>query len=229
MGNYSWLLKIINGDSTIIDWKSILPTEHTLNDNYLDIYEEDCINISSITDLANYLDDRKLFGYLTNSTKKTLCKICLYTKFIDKNINITDYPKLYFEEEGWDRIHFLEFYPGTETINWGSYAFDFNEKELEKSLIDQYNLIYNIELTYDHPDSQMQIYDKLDKRRIEYLQNLICDKLTIWNIKKLDYLTIENQDNNKLLNYLTLFGIRYEDYLKNPIETLKIMKDKLEE
>ena len=103
-----------------------------LNDNYLDIYEDDSINITSIADLANYLHDRKLFGYLTNSTIKTLCKICLHTKFIHTNIN--QYPKLYFEEEGWDKIHFLEFYPGTETIIWGSYAFDFNVKELEKSL-----------------------------------------------------------------------------------------------
>lgn len=227
MGNYSWLLKTVNGDSTIINWNSVFPVENALNDNYLTIYEEDCINISSITDLANYLHDRKLFGYLTNSTIKTLCKICLNTKFIDEN-NI-EYPKLYFEEEGWDRIHFLEFHPGTETIIWGSYAFDFNEKELEKSLIDQYKLIYNVNLMYDNPDTETEIYDKLDKRKQEYLLNLLSDRLTNWNIKNLDYSIDQNDNNSKLLDYLTLFGIRYEDYLKNPIETLKIMKSKLEE
>jgi len=221
MGNYSWLLKTLNTSSTIIDWNSILPIDNSLNDNYLDMYEEDCFNITSITDLANYLHDRKLFGYLTNSTVKTLCKICLHTKFIDDNIR--EYPKIYFEEEGWDRIHFLEFYLGTETINWGSYTFDFNEKELEKSLIDQYKLIYNVELMYDHPDTQIQIYDKLDKRRQEYLLNLISNRLTIWNIKKLDY----SIDDNKLLNLLMLFNITYDEYLQDPVEILKIIKEKL--
>jgi len=198
MGNYSWLLKIINGDTTIIGWNSVFPVDNLLNDNYLTIYKEDSINISSITDLANYLHDRKLFGYLTNSTIKTLCKICLHTKFIDGNINITNYPKLYFEEEGWDRIHFLEFHLGTETVIWGSYSFDFNREELEKSLIDDYKLIYNME--NEDFDYETRIYDKIYKKRKEYILNLINDTHTNWNIQKLDYSKNKNQNDNKLSN-----------------------------
>jgi hypothetical protein len=223
MGTYSLLLKIINGNCTIIDWKSILPTLDSFkNNNYLDIYEEDCINIKSITDLANYLHDRKLFGYLTNSTKKTLCKISLHTKIIDEKIDIK--PKLYFEEEGWDRIHFLEFHPGTETVIWGSYAFDFNQEEIEKSLIDEYKLIYDMEK--EDFDYQTRIYDKIYIKKKEYILNLINDTHTNWNIHKLDV----NENENKV-DFLSLSGIRNEDYIINYIsiyENKKILKENLE-
>ena len=82
---------------------------------------------------------------------------------------------------------------------------------------------------YDHPDTQTEIYDKLDKRKMEYLSNLINDRLTIWNIKKLDYSIYENDDiNNKLFNLLRLGGIRHEEYLQYPVETIKILKERLQ-
>jgi len=229
MGNYSWLLKVINGDFTIIDWESILPNINSLEDNYFYINEYECSNVVSMTDLSNFLDDTKLFGYLTNGSIKSLCKISLHTKFIngvDNTDNITNikYPKMYFEEEGWDRIHFLEFHPGTEDILWGSYAFDMNENELEKSLVSEYKLIHNIELTQKHDDFETKIYDEIRKRKKEYMLNLINDKFTHWNIKKLDYSNKVETQNDKLITLMSLFGIRHEDFLKNPIETMKTFK-----
>jgi hypothetical protein len=236
MGNYSWLLKVINGDFTIIDWKSILPIINSSENNYFYIDENECSEVVSMTDLSNFLNDRKLFGYLTNGYIKSLCKISLHTKFIndidnEENIDIIHnikYPKMYFEEEGWDRIHYLEFHPGTENISWGSYAFDMNENELEKSLVNEYKLIHNIELTQEHDDYEIKIYDEIRKRKKEYMLNLINDKFTNWNIKKLDYSNKVETQNDKLLTFMSLFGIRHEDYLKNPIETTKILHKMLQ-
>ena len=238
MGNYSWLLKIINGDCTIIDWKSILPIINSIRDNnYFYIDEKECSEIVSITDLSNFLNDRKLFGYLTNSYIESLCKICLHTKFTNNNEDIK-YPKMYFEEEGWDRIHFLEFHPKTEDILWGSYAFDFNYDELKESLVNEYKLIHGKNsissfLFYEKhlkenidDDYEIIIWDEINKRKKEYMLNLINDKFTNWNIRKLEYSNkINNNDNISLLTLITLFGIREEDYLKNPEETTKKLKE----
>ena len=101
MGNYSWLLKVINGDTTIIDWKSILPFINSLENNYFYINEEEYSEIVSMTDLSNFLDDTKLFGYLTNEYKNLYVKYLYIPRFINDvdNLDIVDnikYPKMYF-------------------------------------------------------------------------------------------------------------------------------------
>ena len=218
MGNYSWLLKIINGDNTIIDWKLIIPEINFHNNQfYIDI--DDSSKISSITDLSDYLNDTKLFGYLNNNYIKSLCKISLHTKFIDNTKDITKYPKMYFEEEGWDRIHFLEFHPGYEDVYWGSYAFDINYHEMEESI----KIIKKI-------TDEQKIYEEINLKKKEYMLNLINDKFTNWTIKKFQYSNENNnkdnnQDNISLYTIMELFGIRHEDYLKNPEETKLKLKE----
>jgi hypothetical protein len=75
-------------------------------------------------------------------------------------------------------------------------------------------------------DYEIIIWDEINKRKKEYMLNLINDKFTNWNIRKLEYSNkINNNDNISLLTLMELYGIRHEDYLKNPEETTKKLKE----
>ena len=142
------------------------------NHLYLDNIEE--LNVKSLQDFANFLNNKKIFGYLTNSYIKSLQKICLYTKFVGET---KLKPKMFFEESGRGKIHFLEFNIGTEEITWGIYNFDFDIEKYAKEI--------NIEWKKDSDPVDDFVYENVLKKRDEYIYNLIYDKNTNWNIKKL--------------------------------------------
>lgn len=124
----SYLLCVKNADNTIIDWESAKKEIELINSeyeyenwNYLYLDEDIEKNLKSLKDFAEYLNNKKLFGYLTNSYIKSLQKICLNTKFVGES---KLKPKMFFEEPGWVKVHFFEFNIGTENITWGLYNFE---------------------------------------------------------------------------------------------------------
>lgn len=242
MGNYSWILRILNCKNTNIDWNTVLK-------NYPDICNEygysdkNTHNIKSLYDFACKLDDTKLFGYLCNKLIKLLCKICLHTSYTNEfELNKT-LPRMYFEEEGWDRIHFLEFHCGTEEIIWGSYAFNFMHNKWIKRLYmnkqknenDEYNDIEYFESKYEeYNDKEIDIslydnnYDILDQESREkykdYVLNLVHDKFTNWKTNKLNYEKSEYTSN--VIHLMNLVGIRSEDIKLDPLGSFEKLLSK---
>ena len=237
MGNYSYLLKVLNCKNTKINWNNFKDGLFEIMkdvDNYFYFDNEDTFdNIVSLEDLANHLHDKKLFGYLTNPTCQILCKICLNTEFTDSD-NL-ELPIMYFEEEGWDRIHYLKFNIGSEDIEWCSYAFDFDNEHYENKIkeeisnkktrcIDKIKTIVNKGID--------DIWELVDKKRNEYVYNLIYDRATNWkkhcfsyNQPKQDYKNLDT------ISMLALFGLRYEDcetkpnYIKEQMEKLNALRN----
>lgn len=213
MGNYSYLIKVINGKNTIVNWNAI--ENENIKCNYF-YFDKDEVG-TSLEDYANFLHDKRLFGYLIPSYMYALCRVCANTKFInDENKNTI----MYFEEEGWDRLHYLEFKVGTEDVNWGSIAFNFDTEYYENKYKEKFeqnikNKLTNIFNKKEYNSNlEDYIYEKTEERRKEYFHNLIFDDLRKWNITKLDY--NKKETDSKILLYMTIMGIRQEDVVKNP-------------
>lgn len=207
MGNYSYLLKVINGNIKLNIEKlreecNEIDKEYKDNNCYMwYIFEEDGINcdtpkIETFEDFANRVAGHKLCGYLIPSYLKKLCRVAMnLVKKEDQN------PVMYLEEEGWDRLHYFKFFPETEKVEWGIYEFNFNEKYFE----DKYK---------ENNIKDKDIYDYVDEKRNDYIQNIINDENTKWSISYVDYKKEQKEDKTLLL--LTLMGIRPNDFLKNP-------------
>ena len=184
MGNNSYLISVKNSDNTLINWYLAKEEIDKINSSqseyenwnylYLDNIEES--NVKSLQDFANFLNNKKLFGYLTNSYIKSLQKICLHTKFVGET---KLKPKMFFEESGWKKIHFFEFNIGTEEITWGIYNFNFDIEKYEKEFCKE----INIEWKRDADPVDDFVYENVLKKQDEYIYNLIYDKNTNWNIK----------------------------------------------
>jgi hypothetical protein len=181
-------------------------------DNYFYFKNEDTFdNIVSLEDLSIHLHTKKLFGYLTNPTCEILSKICLNTEFTD-NDNLSQ-PIMYFEEEGWDRIHYLKFNIGTENIEWCSYAFDFDTEHYENKIKEEIERKQTCFVKIKKIVSKdMDLCELIDKKKNEYVYNLIYDKATHWRKNNFSY-NQPKQDYKNLdtITMLSLFGIRYED------------------
>jgi hypothetical protein len=119
---------------------------------------------------------------------------------------------MFFREEGWNRIHYLEFELGTENIKWGSYTYDFDTEYYIKIIEEkQLNCICIQCVNYIKEDP----FELAFIKEKEYINNLICDKSTNWQIKKLERtFTTQNKSNLHLL--LMLVGLRIEDYNRDP-------------
>ena len=218
MGNYSYLLKVLNCKNTIINWNNFKDVLFELTkdtDNYIYFNNIDTFdNIVSLEDLANHLHAKKLFGYLTNPTCEILSLICLNSVFTDKD-NLGS-PIMYFEEGGWDRIHYLKFNIGTEDIEWCSYAFDFDsecyENKIKEEIENKRNFIEKIKNKIFDKDI-VDYWSLVVGKKNEYMHNLIYDKSTNWRRNYFSYKQ-PKQDYKNLdtISMLSLFGIRYEDH-----------------
>ena len=205
MGNYSYLIEVINGKETLINYEllknelDIIEIEY--NDCYLYCLTEDN-EIKTFEDFSNRINGKKLCGYLTNGTIKKLCKsgLCMSNKYNKK-------PVMYFEEEGWDRIYYFKFFPGTEKVECGSFAFNFNFEHHENEYYTKNNKIKK--------DDDEEGYYYADQKRTDYIKNLCEDINTNWDVSMLDY-NIDQDFQNKLGVILYLLGIRPEDIRRDP-------------
>lgn len=144
MGNYSWLVATLNGAAQCrIDWdackfenswsthsegyhvtslKDLDPKDPTTTgDTPVDPGD---IRPDTVEDLANALNDRKLFGYLDDGYVEAFREICRHMSMTDGS---RSFPRMYFEEEGWMRLHYIEFHPGTDIVMLGTLSY--SEKE----------------------------------------------------------------------------------------------------
>jgi hypothetical protein len=248
MGNYSWILQILNCKNTIIDWITIIKEYSEIIDEYK-YNEDDLYKIKSLYEFFIGFHDTKLFGYFNNKLSKFLCKVCLHTSFIDQGKSNNN-PRVYFEEEGWDRIHYLEFQCGTEKVFHGSHAFNFNHllwtrrileeqsenKDLPCDITDNFDSILQkehhiFESMYKDSDTNYDIYKKIinsdneiyeliHKKTKDYMLNLIDDKFTNWSINELNYNRVNLFSSINFMNAIS--GIREED-----IELDKLRQNKL--
>lgn len=218
MTNYSYLKNISNGKEILIDFKKLIEELNSIDCNYLsiltisgeylgNIYED----IKNFEDYANRLDGDVLCGYLTNGVIKKLCKSGLCMKSKDSK-----YPIMYLEEEGWDRLHYFKFFPGTEKVEYGSFAFNF----YEENYINKYKNLKKIDKIEDNDDLY---YEYIREKREDYIFNIINDESTNWNKYFLDY--NKKEDNNDFSGLLTLLGIRSEEIINNPEKFKELIKD----
>jgi hypothetical protein len=229
MGNYSWLLRILNCKDTIIDWETILKLYPNIWEHYR-YSQKDIIKLKSLYDFSISLHDTKLFGYIDNNYCKLLCKISLHTSFTDK-YNSKLFPRIYFEEEGWDRIHFLEFHCGTEEVIWGSYAFDFiydkwgkrilYSQESEKNNINdhqEYPSIFENELDNKLKDTDQYFNSKYedDYSTEKYSIDIDEDTHSLINAKHKEYVI------NLIYDKFTNWNISKLDYNKQESDKLNI-------
>jgi len=116
----------------------------------------------SLKDYAICLNDTKLFGYIDHNTERLLMGISYATVMTGPTDSPTDekkvYPIMYFEEEGWIRLHYLEFNPTVDHIIWGCRTFDFD---------------------------QMDWSDQQTAKRKYYMMCLIRDRATNWTVTKM--------------------------------------------
>jgi hypothetical protein len=222
MGNYSYLLKILNGKETLIDYALLKNELDMIGKEYTDSYLyclsnnndyrfENNSSIKTFEDFANRINGNKLCGYLTNGTIKKLCKSGLYMSNKD-NSN----PVMYFEEEGWDRLYYFKFFPGTEKVECGSFAFDFDLLYYENEYFTKNNKIKK-----EDDDEDDEVYNYVDQKRTDYIKNLCYDKNINWNVHILDYNKTEKINNSDLMLYV--MGIRPEDLKKNPEKYLSML------
>jgi hypothetical protein len=233
MTNYSYLKRVILPDTKINYEKLKKELEEIeksgkddgylccLTDNYNWFDSKNPLpNITNFNEYSNRLDDKALCGYLTPSTIKKLCKSGLCMENNNENN-----PIMYFDEEGWDRLHYFKFFPGTEKVEHGTYAFNFNSEFYENKFIDELNIsskcVPCTSKTKD--DIENEKYEYINNIRENYIQNLIFDSNTAWRKYILDY--NKNEKISDLDIIMTLSGVRSEDMEKDPEKFTKIMKD----
>lgn len=221
MGNYSYLLHTFNCKHTQINWDIINPQLEILNGEHY-FYPDDTTVLHSLDDLANELNDKKLFGYLTNTYIQILKLICRNTTFTVENTN-TKNPKIFYEYEGWDQLYYLEFYIGTERIDCGRFSFNFDEhihieeigSDYDKKMSARWTLCVLLERWF----SRSYIYTRDEyisefiycRLRPQYMKNLIYDKATNWSVSTLEIERNPSRITENMGLMLMLAGLRHDD------------------
>lgn len=152
MGNYSWLRASRNAPEICrINWSAMDTTKLFKHWILQDCYEaKDEERPSTLADMAKRWDDTKFCGYFTNEYIEALGE---FTRCL---MPYNSFPRLYYENEGWDELWCLEFHPGTTTI-----------------LISRYS--YTTDLKY-----AMLKYSSLGEESIEYYDRKCEAKDKIW-------------------------------------------------
>ena len=229
MANFSYLIKVLYGKETNIDYEKLSELLKNIDCEYLssliddeNIFGESYKKLENFEDYANRLNDRCLCGYLNSSTIERLCKSGLCMKNENNN------PIMYFEEEGWDRIHYFKFFPGTEEVEHGTYAFNFDE-EYYSEKYDKLNsgILNNLKLKFSNKsyDFDEKKYEYVIEKKNEYMLNLIYDESTNWHKYLLNYNKKPSDTDNNLGIYLTLCGLRHEDIVNNPEKYKDLLKE----
>jgi len=124
MGNSTFFIKSINGATySFINWENM--DTNILENGYPYIKVDDHFKrkVKTIDDLGSYFNDCKFFGYFDNYTITKFIHICknINTRFEDLT------PRLYFEEENFDRLHFIEFNLLNRNVLYGYKDFEEGE------------------------------------------------------------------------------------------------------
>ena len=134
--------------------------------------EKEFENINSIIDIGKFLNGKKISFEQLNF----LCKLCLNTRY---SIDVKCRPTLYFLENR-NKIHYLEFIIGTETIYHGQYLFNFDIDFYKRKFVNKYKTVSMSE--YKNSDDEYML-NYVNTKKHEYMYNLIHDKSTNWNKK----------------------------------------------
>jgi len=108
MGTYSFYLTTRNNAKDCkIDWNSINTDVLFRFSKLKHAYKI----ANTLQELAEMLHESKLFGYLTEDMKQALLELNYHL------VPYGTYPRIYFDYEGSDVIHALEFIPGQNHMN----------------------------------------------------------------------------------------------------------------
>lgn len=118
MGNYSWFFGSRNGAKECrIVWATCPPFRSCYAEPLNELRKK--AESSTIHEIGQAFHDHKLFSYLCNEFIQDLIEV---NKHLSGSSEYT--PRIYFELEGWNSLHYLEWHPGTETVVTGSYEYD---------------------------------------------------------------------------------------------------------
>ncbi len=193
MGNYSWLIWSTGQPEKVrIDWSKV--DETIINKGYPYFYTNKC---KTLKDLGNELNDHKFFGYWDNDTEKKLIAI---NKALTGPDNV--YPRLYFEEEGWNRLHFIEFHPGTDDVYHGHKIFNFDYEP--------------------EPEDASDIWiDTQEEHRKKYALSIVKNPSN-WTCSKVEISQPLSALDKAYALLLVLNGLRHEDIKNDPVRMLDL-------
>jgi hypothetical protein len=196
MGNYSYFLVATNGaERCVVDWDACdFPSECGKSEGYHITWlaKADEERPRTLLDMAKKLNDRKLFGYLDNGYIAAIRQVSLHAKAPEGEFLM---PRIYFEEEGWLRLHYLEFHLGTDTVVWGSFSYD--EKDLPPYLEEE---------DETHPVTVAMLDAWTEEKRKVQLAML---NKPGWRARHL--VPSDPSQHNALPTLMAIFGIRPED------------------
>lgn len=200
MGNYSYLIITTGGaESCTIDWGACQFNYDEIKHGegyHITIFKDETPDKrpKTIADLAKELHNHKLFGYLDNGYIGAIREVCLRTTDITGQCLM---PRIYFEEEGWLRLHYLEFMPGTTTVIHGTFSFE--ESDLPKTGVNE-----------DDDEEEEMSREAIDRYEIEKREILLGFIHKIgWRVNHL--VQVDESKRSALPTLMALFGIRPED------------------
>jgi len=206
MGNYSWLVATRNGASKCtIDWTGWeFPPQITRgSEAYHLTWRMDKENghypqSNTVQELAESFHDTKLFGYLDNDYIIAFMELCRHMSMPEDD---KSFPRIYYEEEGWNRLHYLEFHPGTDIIIWGTFSFQEKDlpdypKKIEDSTGGEFDLTEE-QIERHRAQKKAVFIDMIDNRPEQWVTR---------RLKPMDDANVPS-----LYTLMTIFGIRPED------------------
>lgn len=204
MGNYSWLIITTNGATLCaIDWDAcdFDKIDQKNSEAYRITWlkdaekEEGEKRPKTLQELAEKLHDQKLFGYLDNGYIEAFMELCRHMSFAGTALEGQRvFPRIYYEEEGWQRLHYFEFHPGTDLILWGTHSF--NDEDIPK-------------YPDPPPGELMTTQDQRDAyNKVEREAHLGMIDTGKWLIRPLKP---SHEEPSAAITLMALFGIRPED------------------
>jgi len=184
MGNYSLFITACNGaDICTINWCNA--NAELINRVWQLQDARDEAHANTLLALAHFLNDKKLCGYLDENYVVGLCEV---SRITTAPMRCT--PRIYFEEEGFNRIYFFEFMPGVAAVNIGVRVLKESKEQIELG----------------------QAVDKLKQEmynanRKDAIMSLIQEN----NFDVRPLKVVEDDKVSLLPTLMTLFGIRPED------------------
>ncbi len=186
MGNYSYFLQALNAASEL-DWDAFDMSLLNHDPPWMPETLDELKVIKTMADLGRDWHDKKLIGYLSNDSIRFLQGIARIIK--DKDT----LPRLYYEEEGWDRLAYLEFHPKSGDVMLATKTFTYPAWEDEEN----------------DPDEAWDAIRETSK-------TAALHDPAGWNSHKLSSTRVTNKALDDFHGLLGIMGIRSEDIVANP-------------
>ena len=179
MGNYSYFLYASsNASSYKIDWSRV---GKTAKNYFKGHYGFDLETITNLEEFCKAFHDLKFIGYMDNELIFSL--IDLNEHGLTRNKEDTESIRIYYDYEGFDQVHCLEFYPGTRKILHGIYKFNDSSFEYKKN----------------EDDDSDEEDDKYSDMRKEYMMKCCTNSKCAFDFKTL----LEVMEHNGVMNWLS--------------------------